>query len=77
MPPPPPPPKRSRTGSGRDRSALLGGAVVAEPEPTSAEGGSGRRSEDRSADDILADLSELQREVDALRGKYEKKPAGV
>lgn len=78
-PPPPPPPKRSRAGSGRDRGALVDGTVVEEPEPTSTESGSGngRRSEDKSADDILADLSELQREVDALRGKYDKKPGPV
>jgi hypothetical protein len=49
--------------------------VTEEPEPPSTPGGSGRRSEDKSADDILADLNALQREVDALRGKYEKKPA--
>jgi hypothetical protein len=55
----------------------MGGAVTEEPEPaasTSADGGA-LRSEDKSADDILADLSALQREVDALRGKYEQGPA--
>jgi hypothetical protein len=56
---------------------LLGGPVTEEPEPNSTESSTGRRSEDKSADDILADLNALQREVDALRGKYEKKPAAV
>ncbi|KAB5518742.1 hypothetical protein GE09DRAFT_511048 [Coniochaeta sp. 2T2.1] len=76
-PPPPPPPKRSRAGSGRDRGALLGGPVTEEPEPTSLGDVSVRVSEEKSADEILADLSALQREVDALRGKYEKNPSGV
>lgn len=30
-------------------------------------------AEEKAADHILADLEALQREVDALRGKYEKK----
>ncbi|KAB5542659.1 hypothetical protein GE09DRAFT_249815 [Coniochaeta sp. 2T2.1] len=76
-PPPPPPPKRSRAGSGRVRGGLLGGPVTEEPEPTSSGDVSVRVSEEKSADDILADLSALQREVDALRGKYEKNPGGV
>lgn len=74
-PPPPPPPKRSRAGSGRDRGALLDGSVAVQPATPSTDDGSGRISEDKSADDILADLNALQREVDALRGKYEKNPA--
>lgn len=74
-PPPPPPPKRYRAGSGRDRDALSGGPVAEEPQPAPAGDVGGRRSEDKSADDILADLSALQREVDALRGKYQKDPA--
>ncbi|OIW26553.1 hypothetical protein CONLIGDRAFT_479624 [Coniochaeta ligniaria NRRL 30616] len=75
-PPPPPPPKRSRAGSGRDRGALLGGPVTEEPEPPpSTDSGSAGPTEEKSAGDILADLSALQREVDALRGKFEKQPA--
>jgi hypothetical protein len=82
-PPPPPPPKRSRGGSrgstdgvlvrrtSVDSVRVLGGAVaeiVEEPAST---------SEDTSAaNDILADLDALQREVDALRGQYEKPGTG-
>jgi hypothetical protein len=56
---------------------MLGGSVTEEPVTTaSMDGSSSRRSEDKSADDILADLSALQREVDALRGRYEKKVGG-
>ncbi|KAK1766425.1 hypothetical protein QBC33DRAFT_541014 [Phialemonium atrogriseum] len=91
IPPPPPPPKRSRGGSrdgadgpGRRTSVdgvrVLGGAVVEEPgvEVVREEGEAGAEeaADHSAANDILADLDALQREVDALRGRYEQPGAG-
>lgn len=86
-PPPPPKRSRAGSGRGSSETGppgrLLGGPVTEEPSLTAsgaaspAPGGAEispapRRSEDKSADDILADLDALQREVDALRGQFEK-----
>ncbi|KAJ9408901.1 hypothetical protein DTO045G8_3470 [Paecilomyces variotii] len=72
MPPPPPPPRRTRspsrgsTDSSRPRSFHL----EKENEPTVPV------AEPSNADSILADLTRLQQEVDALRGQYEsRKPS--
>jgi hypothetical protein len=87
-PPPPPKRSRAGSGRGSSSETgapgrLLGGPVSEEPGLTAsgaaspAPGGAEmsptpRRSEDKSADDILADLDALQREVDELRGKFGK-----
>ncbi|KAK1757266.1 hypothetical protein QBC47DRAFT_177790 [Echria macrotheca] len=82
MPPPPPPRQRgSSKGSidgvpagGRKTSdsgvRILEGSLAEEPAGGS---GTGTPAESGAANDILADLTALQREVDALRGKVEKK----
>jgi hypothetical protein len=62
-PPPPPPPRRardssSRSSEGRPVSQVIGVEEVPLPQPSNAQ-------------DILADLSRLQKEVDDLRGHYE------
>jgi len=88
-PPPPPPPRPKRAkGGGKDGNGTegprrtisgdgaraLGGPVPEEPtvEAAAAEGevavGAG--------DDILADLDALKREVDAMRGQFEKAGPG-
>jgi hypothetical protein len=77
---PPPPPPRVRGGSkgsidgsgalarkpSNDANRIVGSSLVKEPvaEDVPAEPGKGV--------DILADLDALQREVEALMGKYEK-----
>lgn len=76
MPPPPPPRLRGSSKGSVDGSAMgtpggsriLGGALAEEPavDVTVATGDSS------AANDILADLTALQREVDLLRGRVEK-----
>lgn len=60
MGPPPPPPPKR----GRAGSGRGGGTVE------------GEEGDEKSANEILADLDKLQREVDALRGRYERKVGG-
>lgn len=64
-PPPPPPPRRardssSRSSEGRPVSQVIGVEEAPLPQPSNAQ-------------DILADLSRLQKEVDDLRGHYESR----
>lgn len=64
-PPPPPPPRRARDSSsrrseGRPVSQVLGVEDAPLPQPSNAQ-------------DILADLTRLQKEVDDLRGHYESR----
>ncbi|KAK0625310.1 hypothetical protein B0T17DRAFT_508309 [Bombardia bombarda] len=66
-----------------DSVRILGGPVVEEPVGTIAgTGGTGQAEEEvvqdasGAASDILANLDKLQREVDALRGVYEKGDGG-
>lgn len=64
-PPPPPPPRRardssSRSSEGRPVSQVMGVEAAPLPQPSNAQ-------------DILADLSRLQKEVDDLRGHYESR----
>ena len=53
-----------------DSVRILPGTLAEEPGPTD---GGEAEGVDTSANDILANLTELQREVDALRGQFEKK----
>lgn len=65
MPPPPPPPRRIRASSkGSNSSAHPTGA---HPEPAEV------LPQSSNAEDILADLTRLQKEVDDLRGHYHRK----
>ncbi|GLI77114.1 hypothetical protein PoHVEF18_005399 [Penicillium ochrochloron] len=64
-PPPPPPPRRardssSRSSEGRPVSQVVGVEEAPLPQPSNAQ-------------DILADLTRLQKEVDDLRGHYESR----
>lgn len=64
-PPPPPPPRRardssSRSSEGRPVSQVIAVEAAPLPQPSNAQ-------------DILADLSRLQKEVDDLRGHYESR----
>lgn len=63
-----------------DGVRVLGGAVVEEPgvEVVREEGEAGAEeaADQSAANDILADLDALRREVDALRGRYEQPGAG-
>lgn len=64
-PPPPPPPRRARDSSsrnsdGRPVSQVIAVGAAPLPQPSNAQ-------------DILADLSRLQKEVDDLRGHYESR----
>ena len=52
-----------------------GVGVLAEEDERAAGVQAAEPSNDLSAADILADLTALQREVDALRGQYVKEPA--
>ena len=82
LPPPPPPRQRgsskgsvdgSGSGVGKgngDGKKILEGALAEEPTQTISADVVG------SSTDILADLTALQREVDALRGKVEKRVTG-
>jgi len=90
MAPPPAPPPRRRGSSGSSYSHRRPSSEVGQPEeevpkvaPPKSKGQPASRS---SADviskaaagdrDIMADLSKLQREVDELRGRYERKGSG-
>ena len=85
MVPPPPPPPRGRGGSrgsqdgppgisrrqSGDSVRLLGTSVVEEPVAEEDEAPhAGGPEQPAKAEDILADLDALRREVDALRGKF-------
>ncbi|KAJ9145484.1 hypothetical protein NKR23_g5403 [Pleurostoma richardsiae] len=88
-PPPPPRARGSSKGSLDGPAAAaprrtsvesvrpLGGPVMEEPAAVGASGGPAGSGDavrrDSAAKDILADLDALQREVDALRGQFEKK----
>ena len=63
--PPPPPPRRVR---GPSNNSTLSQEQKAEPEEQSV-------AHPSNANDILADLSRLQKEVDDLRGHYENRKA--
>lgn len=72
MPPPPPPPRRIRASS----KSSTGSANPTSAQPDRDE----ERGDDiwprpSNAEDILADLSRLQKEVDDLRGRYESRLA--
>lgn len=65
MPPPPPPPRRMRASSkGSNSSAQPTGS---QPEQAAV------LPQSSNAEDILADLTRLQREVDDLRGHYQNR----
>ncbi|KAK3898238.1 hypothetical protein C8A05DRAFT_19135 [Staphylotrichum tortipilum] len=81
--PPPPPKHRNRGGSwgaldgqggeqGGEQVGGEGSGLQQQPQPHQSGIGAGTGVEASAAGDILADLSALQREVDALRGKVEK-----
>lgn len=87
MPPPPPPRQRGSSkgnvdavamGMGRkgssDGARILEGTLA--EEPTSVTPAVSEQSEGATSD-ILADLTALQREVDALRGKVEGNSSDV
>lgn len=67
QPPRPPPPRRLR---GSSRSSADSAATSLNPSGDVAKTGEEERSTS-NANDILADLSKLQREVDELRGQYQ------
>ncbi|KAK2757945.1 hypothetical protein FQN54_004351 [Arachnomyces sp. PD_36] len=74
QPPRPPPPRRLRASS--RSSADSANPVIPPageiPKSTGQEGG-GATTDTSNANDILADLSKLQREVDELRGQYQSR----
>lgn len=71
QPPPPPPPRRLR-GSSRSSADSANPAFnpAGEVAKGNEEGEAGSKPDTSNANDILADLSKLQREVDELRGQY-------
>ena len=74
LPPPPPPPRRSK-GSGNDMTPQR-----EENTPNANKENDSLKLQSSNANDILADLSRLQKEVDDLRGHYEtqgRKPSST
>lgn len=72
MPPPPPPPRRIRASS--KSSTGSGNPTTVQPD-REEERGDDMLPRPSNAEDILADLSRLQKEVDDLRGRYESRLA--
>jgi hypothetical protein len=79
--PPPPPPPRQRASSRNSMEARTSGDYphqstdITRGESTASRPEEAKQSDVKpslGANDILADLTALQREVDALRGQYEK-----
>jgi hypothetical protein len=55
-----------------DSTSLWGGSVVEIPDEEVTPAATGISTDISAASNIIADLDALQREVDALRGQYEK-----
>ncbi|KAL1962746.1 hypothetical protein VTN77DRAFT_9200 [Rasamsonia byssochlamydoides] len=71
MPPPPPPPRRIRASSKGSTGSAHPASVQSDREEEQGD----ELPRPSNAEDILADLTRLQKEVDELRGQYESRKA--